>query len=63
MATALSTTMVPLHQHLRDTLYDQHVFLEQLTVAMETMRFHPHARQQIPAHLKHWLVPWRVAKG
>ncbi len=48
MATALSTTIVPLHQHLRDTPYDQHVFLEQLTVAMETMRFHPHARQQIP---------------
>jgi hypothetical protein len=48
MATALSTTIVPLQKPLRDTPYDQHVFLEQLTAAMETMRFHPHARQQIP---------------
>src|SRR5579864_4407637 len=48
MATVLSTVHVPLHQHLRDTPYDQHMFLDQLTTAMENMRFHPHARQQIP---------------
>ncbi len=47
MIIAQRMTNVPLYQPLRETPYDQHVFLEQLTAAMGDMRFHQHARQQI----------------
>ncbi len=47
MGTTQSTADVPLYQHFREIPYDPHVFLDQLTLAMENMRFHQHARQQI----------------
>ena len=47
MATTSSTTLTHRKTGLRDLPYDQQVLLDQLTVAMEGMRFHPYARQQI----------------
>src|SRR6266581_2114464 len=47
MARAPSMAYVSLHQHFRETPYDQQVFLDQLTLALQHMGFHQYARQQI----------------
>jgi site-specific recombinase XerD len=48
MATASRITLTSVPERFRDLPYEGQVLLDQLTVAMEGMRFHPHARQQIP---------------
>lgn len=48
MATTSSITLTHGKTRFQDLPYDGQVLLEQLAAAMEGMRFHPHARQQIP---------------
>src|SRR5690349_12362565 len=48
MATASSITLTHVPERFRDLPYEGQVLLDQLTTAIEGMRFHPHARQQIP---------------